>query len=285
LENIIPLLIVLLVFLVILIAASVKIVPQKEAWIVERLGKYHRTLTAGLHFIVPFIDRIRAKVSLKEQVLDIPKQEVITKDNVVVRIDAVCYFTVVKPEDAVYNIENLEYAIVQTVQTNLRDIVGSMELDEILSSREKINARIKEVLQGASSTWGILINRVEVKEIEPPANIVQAMSMLIEADRKKRAMITEAEGKKKAAELEAEGYKLAKWQEAEAIERIGQAQANAIRSVSEAVGSPELAGKLLIGNDYVKSVEKVANSQNSKLVLLPPSVESLLELLGRKRES
>jgi len=285
LENIIPLLIVLLVFLVILIAASVKIVPQKEAWIVERLGKYHRTLTAGLHFIVPFIDRIRAKVSLKEQVLDIPKQEVITKDNVVVRIDAVCYFTVVKPEDAVYNIENLEYAIVQTVQTNLRDIVGSMELDEILSSREKINARIKEALQGASSTWGILINRVEVKEIEPPANIVQAMSMLIEADRKKRAMITEAEGKKKAAELEAEGYKLAKWQEAEAIERIGQAQANAIRSVSEAVGSPELAGKLLIGNDYVKSVEKVANSQNSKVVLLPPSVESLLELLGRKRES
>ncbi len=284
-ENIIPLLIVLLVFLIILIAASVKIVPQKEAWIVERLGKYHRTLTAGLHFIVPFIDRIRAKVSLKEQVLDIPKQEVITKDNVVVRIDAVCYFTVVKPEDAVYNIENLEYAIVQTVQTNLRDIVGSMELDEILSSREKINARIKEVLQGASSTWGILINRVEVKEIEPPANIVQAMSMLIEADRKKRAMITEAEGKKKAAELEAEGYKLAKWQEAEAIERIGQAQANAIRSVSEAVGSPELAGKLLIGNDYVKSVEKVANSQNSKVVLLPPSVESLLELLGRKRES
>ncbi len=284
-ENIIPLLIVLLVFLIILIAISVKIVPQKEAWIVERLGKYHRTLTAGLHFIVPFIDRIRAKVSLKEQVLDIPKQEVITKDNVVVRIDAVCYFTVVKPEDAVYNIENLEYAIVQTVQTNLRDIVGNMELDEILSSREKINARIKEVLQGASSTWGILINRVEVKEIEPPANIVQAMSMLIEADRKKRAMITEAEGKKKAAELEAEGYKLAKWQEAEAIERIGQAQANAIRSVSEAVGSPELAGRLLIGNDYVKSVEKVANSQNSKVVLLPPSVESLLELLGRKRES
>ena len=284
-ENLIPLLIVLLIFLVILIASSVKIVPQKEAWIVERLGKYHRTLTAGLHFIVPFIDRVRAKVSLKEQVLDIPKQEVITKDNVVVRIDAVCYFTVIKPEDAVYNIENLEYAIVQTVQTNLRDIVGSMELDEILSSREKINAKIKEVLQGASSTWGILINRVEVKEIEPPANIVQAMSMLIEADRKKRAMITEAEGKKKAAELEAEGYKLAKWQEAEAIERIGQAQANAIRSVSEAVGSPELAGKLLIGNDFVKSVEKVANSQNSKVILLPPSVESLLELLGRKRES
>ena len=281
-ENLVPFLLVLAVFLVIVVAASAKIVPQKEAWIVERLGKYHRTLTAGLHFLVPILDRVRAKVSLKEQVLDIPKQEVITKDNVLVRIDAVCYFTVVKPEDAVYNIENLEYAIIQTIQTNLRDIIGSMELDEILSSRDRINARIKEVLQGAASSWGILINRVEVKEIEPPENIVEAMSMLIEADRKKKAMITEAEGKKRAAVLEAEGYKLAKWQEAEAIERIGQARANAIKSVVDAVGSPELAGRLLLGDDFVKSVEKLASSGSSKVVFLPPSIDSLLELLGRK---
>ncbi|MEO2083342.1 MAG: stomatin-like protein [Desulfurobacteriaceae bacterium] len=279
-----PVMLFLLALAVLIVASSVKIVPQKEAWIIERLGKYHRTLHAGLHFIVPFIDRVRAKVSLKEQVLDIPKQEVITKDNVVVRIDAVCYFTVVKPEDAVYNIENLEYAIIQTIQTNLRDIIGGMELDEILSSREKINARIKEVLQGASASWGILINRVEVKEIEPPANIVQAMSMLIEADRKKRAMITEAEGKKRAQELEAEGYKLAKWQEAEAIERIGEAQANAVRSVREALGNPELAGKFLLGTDLVKTFERLSESQNSKLIFLPPSVESLLNLLRGKDE-
>ncbi len=281
-ENIIFLLIVLLAFSVAILATCVKIVPQKEAWIVERLGKYHRTLTAGLHLILPFLDKVRAKVSLKERVLDIPKQEVITKDNVLVRIDAVCYFTVVKPEDAVYNIEDLEYAIIQTIQTNLRDIIGSMELDDILSSRDRINAKIKEVLQGASRTWGILINRVEVKEIEPPANIVQAMSMLIEADRKKRAMVTEAEGKKKAAVLEAEGYKLAKWQEAEAIEKIGQARANAVKSVIEAVGSPELAGKFLLGDDFVKSVEKMASSENSKIVFLPPSVDSLLDLIGKK---
>jgi regulator of protease activity HflC (stomatin/prohibitin superfamily) len=159
-----------------------------------------------------------------------------------------------------------------------------MELDEILSSREKINAKIKEVLQGAASSWGILINRVEVKEIEPPANIVQAMSMLIEADRKKRAMITEAEGKKRAQVLEAEGYKLAKWQEAEAIERIAQAQANAVKSVSEAIGEPELAGKLLLGDGFVKSVEKMASSSNAKVILLPPSVDSLLEIVRKKSE-
>jgi len=277
-----PFLLILVVFAVFVVVSSVKIVPQKEAWIIERLGKYHKTLSAGLHLIVPFLDVVRAKVSLKEQVLDIPKQEVITKDNVLVKIDAVCYFTIVKPEDAVYNIENLTYAIVQTIQTNLRDIIGSMELDEILSSRDRINAKIKEILQGAASTWGILINRVEVKEIEPPANIVQAMSMLIEADRKKRAMITEAEGKKRAAVLEAEGYKLAKWQEAEAIERLGQARANAIKSVVEAVGNPELAGKLLLGSDFVKTLEKAASSQGSKLVFIPPSVDSILELLKEK---
>jgi len=136
---------VVVLFLATLLLMMAKIVPQKEAWIVERLGKYHKTLNAGLNFIVPFIDSVRAKVSLKEQVLDIPSQEVITKDNVVVGIDAVCYYTVVKPESAIYNIEGLEYAIVQTIQTNLRDIVGGMELDEILSSREKINAKIKEL--------------------------------------------------------------------------------------------------------------------------------------------
>ncbi|MEO2069621.1 MAG: SPFH domain-containing protein [Desulfurobacteriaceae bacterium] len=273
----------LLVFLILIFLLSVKVVPQKEEWIVERLGRYHRRLGAGLHFIIPFVDSLIAKVSLKERVLDIPSQEVITKDNVVVGIDAVCYFTVVDPVSAVYNIENLEYAIVQTIQTNLRDVVGGMELDEILSSREKINARIKEVLQGASKSWGIIINRVEVREIKPPRNIAEAMSMLIEADRKKKAMILEAEGKKRAQELEAEGYKLAKMQEAEAIERIGEAQANAVKSVKEAVGDEKLAGLLLLGDNYVKSLEKIAESQNAKIVVLPSSVDSLLNLLGTSR--
>jgi len=273
---------IVLAVIVVLFAGAVKVVPQKEAWTVERLGRYHRTLEAGLHFIIPVVDAVRAKVSLKEQVLDIPSQEVITKDNVVVGIDAVCYFTVIDPVSAVYNIENLEYAIVQTIQTNLRDVVGGMELDEILSSREKINARIKEALQGASKSWGIVINRVEVREIKPPRNIAEAMSMLIEADRKKRAMILEAEGKKRSQELEAEGYKLAKMQEAEAIERIGEAQANAVKSVRKAVGDAQLAGLLLLGNDYIKALERLSEAENSKVVVLPSSVDSILNLIGER---
>ena len=273
---------IVLAVIVVLFAGAVKVVPQKEAWTVERLGRYHRTLEAGLHFIIPVVDAVRAKVSLKEQVLDIPSQEVITKDNVVVGIDAVCYFTVIDPVSAVYNIENLEYAIVQTIQTNLRDVVGGMELDEILSSREKINARIKEALQGASKSWGIVISRVEVREIKPPRNIAEAMSMLIEADRKKRAMILEAEGKKRSQELEAEGYKLAKMQEAEAIERIGEAQANAVKSVRKAVGDAQLAGLLLLGNDYIKALERLSEAENSKVVVLPSSVDSILNLIGER---
>ena len=273
---------IVLAVIVVLFAGAVKVVPQKEAWTVERLGRYHRTLEAGLHFIIPVVDAVRAKVSLKEQVLDIPSQEVITKDNVVVGIDAVCYFTVIDPVSAVYNIENLEYAIVQTIQTNLRDVVGGMELDEILSSREKINARIKEALQGASKSWGIVINRVEVREIKPPRNIAEAMSMLIEADRKKRAMILEAEGKKRSQELEAEGYKLAKMQEAEAIERIGEAQANAVKSVRKAVGDAQLAGLLLLGYDYIKALERLSEAENSKVVVLPSSVDSILNLIGER---
>jgi len=278
-------LIFLIIFIVFLIINGVKIVPQKEAWVVERFGKYNRTLEAGLNFIIPFIDYVRAKVSLKEQVIEIPPQEVITKDNVLVSIDTVCYFTIIDPVAATYNIERLVYAIIQTVQTNLRDIVGSMELDEILSSREKINAKIKESLQGASKSWGVLINRVEVKEIKPPKNIADAMSMLIEADRKKRAMILEAEGKRRSQELEAEGFKLAKMQEAEAIERIGQAQANAVRSVREAVNDPQLAGLLLLGDNYIKALEELSKSNNSKIIVLPASVEGLLNLIGKdKRE-
>ncbi len=274
--------IVLVIFIVITILKGVKIVPQQEAWIVERLGKYNRTLNAGLNFIIPYIDKVKAKLSLREQVLDIEKQEVITKDNVLVKIDAVAYYQITDPKKAYYNIQNLKYAIIQTIQTTLRDIVGGMDLDEILQSRDKINAQIKDVLQGVADDWGVLIKRTEVKEIEPPQNIVEAMSKLIEADRSKKAMITEAEGKKQAQVLEAEGYKLAKMQEAEAIERIGKAQANAIKSIMEVLGEGKLASQYLIGDKLATNFEKVANSKNSKIVILPSSVESLLNAIKDK---
>jgi len=273
---------ILIAFIVITLWKGIKIVPQQQAWIVERLGKYHRTLYAGLNFIVPYIDTIKAKLSLKEQVLDIEKQEVITRDNVLVKIDAVAYYQITDPRKAFYNIENLEYAIIQTIQTTLRDIVGGMDLDDILQSREKINAKIKEVLQGVADDWGVLIKRTEVKEIEPPKNIVEAMSKLIEADRSKKAMITEAEGKKQAQVLEAEGFKLAKMQEAEAIERLGQAQANAIKFVKEAIGNGELASKYLIGDKIAENFEKVASSENAKVVVLPSSVEGVLDVIKEK---
>jgi regulator of protease activity HflC (stomatin/prohibitin superfamily) len=274
----------LIAFIVITLWKGIKIVPQQQAWIVERLGKYHRTLYAGLNFIVPYIDTIKAKLSLKEQVLDIEKQEVITRDNVLVRIDAVAYYQITDPRKAFYNIENLEYAIIQTIQTTLRDIVGGMDLDDILQSREKINAKIKEVLQGVADDWGVLIKRTEVKEIEPPKNIVEAMSKLIEADRSKKAMITEAEGKKQAQVLEAEGFKLAKMQEAEAIERLGQAQANAIKFVKDAIGDGELASKYLIGDKIAENFEKVASSENAKVVVLPSSVEGVLDVIKEKMQ-
>ncbi|RUM58504.1 MAG: SPFH/Band 7/PHB domain protein [Persephonella sp.] len=277
--------IVLAIFVIITLLKGVRIVPQQQAWIVERLGKYNKTLNAGLNFIIPYIDSIKSKMSLKEQVLDIEKQEVITKDNVLVKIDAVAYYQITNPKKAFYNIENLEYAIIQTIQTTLRDIVGGMDLDEILQAREKINAQIKDVLQGVADDWGVLIKRTEVKEIEPPMNIVEAMSKLIEADRSKKAMITEAEGKKQAQVLEAEGYKLAKMQEAEAIERIGRAQADAIKSIMVVLGEGELASKYLIGDKLATNFEKVANSENAKIIILPSTVEGLINLIKDKSKS
>ncbi len=276
--------IILVFFIAVVFLWSVRIIPQQEAWVVERLGKYNRTLYAGLRFILPFIEIVRAKVSLKEQVMNIEKQEVITKDNAIVSVDAVAYYQVIKPEKAVYNIEDLEYAIIQTVQTNLRDIIGGMTLDDVLQSREKINLKIREALQGVAEDWGIVVKRTEVKEIKPPANIVDAMTKQMEAERNKRAMVTEAEGKKKAQVLEAEGYKLAKYQEAEAIERLGQAQANAVFSLMEAIQNKELASQFLIGDRFVGSLKDIAGSQNSKIVILPPNIESIFRLLDRDGE-
>jgi len=274
---------IIVAFIILTAWKGVNVVPQQQAWIVERLGKYNTTLHAGLNFIIPYIDTIKAKLSLKEQVLEIEKQEVITRDNVLVRIDAVAYYQITDPKKAFYNIENLEYAIIQTIQTTLRDIVGGMDLDDILQSRDKINAQIKEVLQGVADDWGVLIKRTEVKEIEPPKNIVEAMSKLIEADRSKKAMITEAEGKKQAQVLEAEGYKLAKMQEAEAIERIGEAQAKAIEFALEKLKDGELASKYLIGEKVATNFEKLANSQNSKIVVFPASVESILNTFLKEK--
>ncbi len=277
------LLIVLIILAILIIAylfASIKIVPYREAWVIERLGKHARDLYPGVNFVFPFIEKIRNKVSLKEKLLDVRKQDVITKDNVRVEIDALCYYVITDPHAATYNIENLEYAIEQTIQTLLRDIIGGMSLDEILSSREIINMKIRDDLTEISKDWGVSIKRIEVKEINPPEDVVKAMTKIIEADRTKKAMITEAEGKKQAQVLEAEGLKLAKFLEAEAIERLGEAQTHVILKLAQEIKDPKLASLVFVGNEYIEALKDMAKKDNAKLVVLPPNINSILDLLS-----
>jgi len=279
-DLLLPILVILVILLIAYLLASIKIVPYKEAWVIERLGKYSRVITSGVRLVFPFIETVKNKVSLKEKLLDIKKQDVITKDNVRVEIDALCYYIITNPYSATYNIDNLEYALEQTIQTLLRDIIGGMNLDEILSSREKINTKIKDDLTQISKDWGVTIKRIEVKEINPPEDVIKAMTKIIEADRTKKAMITEAEGKKQAQVLEAEGLKLAKFLEAEALERIGEAQTNVIVKLAEEVKDPALASLVFIGNEYVEALKDMAKKDNSKLVILPPNINSVLDLVN-----
>ncbi len=278
-------LIILLAFLVVLfifMMVSIKVVPQKESWVVERFGKFHRTVGAGLRFIFPILDTVRARVSLKEKIMDIPKQEVITEDNVMIEVDAICYYSIIEPRRAIYNIENLEDAIRQTLQALLRDIVGKLQLDDIISSRGIINKEMEKSLLDIAKDWGIKIHRVEVKEIMPPPNILESMSKLIEAEKSKDASITEAEGKRKAMIIEAEGKKLASFQEAEALERLAQAQTNAIKLLTSQINDAKLAGFIFVADSYINALREISGSKNSKVVILPPNIDSLIDLLGRK---
>ncbi len=272
-------------FFILFLAVSVKIVPHKEAWIVERLGKFHKVAESGLNIIIPLIDEVKARISLKEQVMDFPKQDVITKDNVVVEVDAICYYQIIEPQKAYYNIEDIENAIEQSVQTAVRDIAGSFSLDELLSGREEVNKKIQELMKEISKEWGIVIKRVELKEINPPPDIIDAMTKLIEADRTKRAMITEAQGKKEAMELEAEAFKYVKLREAEALEKLGEAQAKAIKQLVELVGDPKLAAMLIIGDNYLNALKDMSHSKSSKMIVLPPNIDSLIDMISRGKSN
>ncbi|RUM60179.1 MAG: SPFH/Band 7/PHB domain protein [Persephonella sp.] len=282
-EYLYPLFVIIFVIILVISILSIKVVPHKEAWIIERLGKFHKVAESGINFIFPILDTVKAKLSLKEQVLDVPKQDVITKDNVVVEVDALCYYKIIIPEKAFYNIEDLESAIEQTIQTAVRDVVGTFSLDDLLSAREEINERVKEQLDEISKEWGIIIHRVELKEINPPPDIIEAMTKLIEADRTKKAMITEAEGKKKAIELEAEAFKFKKIKEAEALKEFGEAQAVAVQKLISLVGDPQLATLLIVGDSYLNALKDMSTTESSKMVILPPNIESLIDMLNRRR--
>lgn len=285
-------LVALLAFAAIFLLMGVRVVRQGYVYTIERLGKYTLAAAPGLHIIIPFIDRVGHKVNMMEQVLDIPGQEIITRDNAMVGVDAIVFFQVLDPGKAAYEVSNLYLAIMQLTTTNLRTVMGSMDLDETLSKRDEINARLLVVVDAATEPWGIKITRVEIKDIRPPADISNAMARQMKAEREKRAQILEAEGmraaeilraegEKQGAILSAEGRKEAAFRDAEARERSAAAEAEATRVVSQAIaGSGSQALNYFIAQKYTEAVAAFANSPNAKTILFPVEATQLIGTVG-----
>ncbi|MEX0299067.1 MAG: SPFH domain-containing protein [Kordiimonas sp.] len=277
---------------VVFIFSAVVTVGQGYEYTVERFGRYTKTLTPGFHLIVPFIERIGHKMNMMEQVLDIPTQEVITKDNAMVAADGVVFFQVLNASQASYEVNSLTHAILNLTMTNLRTVMGSMDLDELLSKRDEINARLMNVVDEATQPWGIKITRIEIKDIAPPRDIVDAMARQMKAERDKRASILEAEGlraseilraegEKKAVMLEAEGRKEAAFRDAEARERAAEAEAKATEMVSKAIADGDAqAINYFVAQKYVEALHGFASSPNEKLVFMPMEASGVIGSIG-----
>ncbi|WP_336929799.1 SPFH domain-containing protein [Acinetobacter tandoii] len=274
--------IALLAFVGITIFKGVRIVPQGYKWIVQRLGKYHTTLSPGLNFVIPYVDEVAYKVTTKDIVLDIPSQEVITRDNAVLVMNAVAYINLTTPEKAVYGIENYTWAIQNLVQTSLRSIVGEMDLDDALSSRDHIKAKLKAAISDDISDWGITLKTVEIQDIQPSQTMQSAMEAQAAAERQRRATVTKADGEKQAAILEADGRLEASRRDAEAQVVLAEASQRAIEMVSSAVGDKEIPVAYLLGEQYVKAMQEMAKSNNAKTVVLPADVLNTIRgVMGR----
>ncbi|WP_428522473.1 SPFH domain-containing protein [Roseibium sp.] len=281
------LLLVILVFF-----AGVKTVPQGYNYTIERFGRYRKTLTPGLNFIIPFIDRIGHKLNMMEQVLDVPSQEVITRDNATVTADGVTFYQVLDAARAAYEVLGLQNAILNLTMTNIRSVMGSMDLDNLLSNRDEINAKILRVVDAAAEPWGVKITRIEIKDINPPRDLVDAMARQMKAERDKRASILEAEGKrqseilkaegeKQSLILEAEGRRESAFRDAEAREREAEAEAKATQMVSEAIATGDVqAINYFVANKYVEAFTALATSRNQKTLILPMEATSLLGSLS-----
>ena len=269
-------------FVAITIAKGVRIVPQGYKWIVQRLGKYHQTLQPGLNFVIPYVDEIAHKVTTKDIVMDIPSQEVITRDNAVIIVNAVAYINVIAPEKAVYGIENYSWAIQNLVQTTLRSIVGEMDLDDALSSRDHIKAKLKAAISEDISDWGITLKNVEIQDIKPSPTMQHAMEEQAAAERQRRATVTRADGEKQAAILEADGRLEASRRDAEAQVVLARASQEAITMVTQAVGESETPVTYLLGEQYIKAMQELAKSNNAKTVVLPADLlHTVRGLMGK----
>jgi len=274
-------LVILVIAVIVTLYKGINIVPQGEEWLVERLGKFSRTLNPGLNIIIPYIEAVRQRITTRDIILDIPQQEVITRDNAVILTNAVAFVRVTKPENALYGVEDFRLAIQQLIMTTLRSILGEMSLDEALSNREQIKTRLKDQIVDDVADWGVTVKSVEIQDINPSPSMQASMERQAAAERERRAIETTAEGNKNAAILEADGKLAAAEREAKAQITLANASAEAIRMISENIQDKELPAMFLLGDRYINSLEEISKSANSKFVIYPADLQGAIKgMLG-----